>query len=153
MPRCCILCMSEDNYEIAKKQGLIGMADRQRRAIQKIAPGDMLTFYVSKKTVDSPPNDPSHKVQQFRGTAQVIGEAFESNELIWHVRDGEIFPHRRKVVFLTDASTAAKPLITRLSFITNTAFWALPFQKGYAEITQKDFDTIHEAMGIGPSTP
>jgi predicted RNA-binding protein len=153
MPRYWILCMSEDNYEIAKKQGLIGMADRQRRAIQKIAPGDMLTFYVSKKTVDSPTNDPVHKVQQFRGTAQVTSETFESNELIWHVREGEIFPHQRKVVFLTDASTAAKPLINRLSFITNTAFWALPFQKGYAEITQKDFDTIHEAMRIGSGHP
>jgi hypothetical protein len=84
--------MSEDNYEIARKQGLIGMAERQRRAIQKIATGDMLTFYINKKAVDSPPNDPSHKVQQFRGTAQVIGEAFQSIHLIWHVREGEIFP-------------------------------------------------------------
>jgi predicted RNA-binding protein len=68
-----ILCMSEDNYEIARKQGLIGMAERQRRAIQKLATGDMLTFYVSQKTVDSPPNDPAHKVQQFRGIARITG--------------------------------------------------------------------------------
>jgi predicted RNA-binding protein len=146
MPRYWILCMSEDNYEIAKKQGLIGMAERQRWATQKIATGDMLTFYISKKTVDSPPNDPAHKVQQFRGIARVTGEAFESNELIWHVREGEIFPHRRQVEFLADASAEAKPLINKLSFVTNTAFWALPFQKGYVEIAQRDFETIQEAM-------
>jgi predicted RNA-binding protein len=149
MPRYWILCMSEDNYKIAKRQGLIGMAERQRRAMQKIATGDMLTFYISKKTVDSPANDRARKVQQFRGTARVTSEAFESNELIWHIREGEIFPHRRNVVFLADASAAARPLINKLSFITNTAFWALPFQKGYVEIPQKDFDTIHEAMEIG----
>jgi predicted RNA-binding protein len=139
--------MSEDNYEIAKKQGLIGMAERQRRAIQRIATRDMLPFYISKKTVDSLPNAPDHKVQQFRGMACVAGEAFESNELIWHVREGEIFPHRRKVEFLADASTEAKPLINKLSFVTNTAFWALPFKKGYVEIAQRDFQTLREAMG------
>jgi predicted RNA-binding protein len=138
--------MSEDNYEIARKQGLIGMAERQRRAIQKIAIGDMLTFYISKKAVDSPPNDPDHRVQQFRGTARVTGEAFESIDLIWRVREGEIFPHRRKIEFLADASAGVRPLIDKLSFVTNTVYWALPFQKGYVEISPKDFDTIQAAM-------
>jgi hypothetical protein len=30
MPRYWILCMSEDNYEIARKQGLIGMSEIRR---------------------------------------------------------------------------------------------------------------------------
>jgi hypothetical protein len=47
MPRYWILCMSEDSYAIAKTQGLIDMAERQRRAIQKIATGDMRTFYIT----------------------------------------------------------------------------------------------------------
>jgi predicted RNA-binding protein len=147
MPRHWILCMSEDNYEVARQQGLIGMAERQRRVIQKIAIGDILTFYISKKTVDSPPNDPAHKVQQFRGTARVTSEPFESNELIWHIREGEIFPHRRQVEFFADASAEAKPLINQLSFVTNTSYWALPFQKGYVEISATDFATIQAAIG------
>jgi hypothetical protein len=84
--------MSEDNYEVAKHQGLIGMAERQRRAIQKLTTGDLRTFYISKKSVDSPPNDPAHKVQEFRGIARVTGDAFESDALIWHVREGGDFP-------------------------------------------------------------
>ena len=149
MPRYWILCMSEDNFEIARTQGLIGLAERHKVAMQKLAVGDMMTFYSSKKKVDSLPNDPADKVQQFRGIARVTGDAFESNDLIWHVREGEIFPHRRKVEFLADGSAEARPLIAQLSFVTNTAFWALPFQKGYVEVTQKDFDTIHEAMAVG----
>ncbi len=146
MSRYWILCMSEDNYEIAKKQGLIGMSERQRRAIQKIATGDLLTFYITKKTVDSLPNDAAQKVQQFRGIARVTGEAFESNELIWHVREAEIFPQRRRVEFLAEGSAGARPLIDKLSFVTNTTYWALPFQKGYVEISPKDFETIQAAM-------
>ena len=130
MPRYWILCMSEDNYEIARQHGLIGLAERHKTAMQKLAVGDMMTFYISKKNVDSPPNDPAHKVQQFRGIARVASDAFESNDLIWHVREGELFPHRRKVEFLADGSATARPLIERLSFVTNMAFWALPFRKG-----------------------
>jgi predicted RNA-binding protein len=149
MPRYWILCMSEDNYEIARTQGLIGLAERHKTAMRRLAIGDMMTFYISKKKVDSLPNDPANKVQQFREVARVTGDAFESNDLIWHVREGEIFPHRRQVEFLADGRVEARSLIPRLAFITNTAFWALPFRKGYVEITQKDFETIHKAMAVG----
>jgi predicted RNA-binding protein len=40
MPRYWILCMSEDNYSIAKQHRLIGMSERARAAIQEIAIGD-----------------------------------------------------------------------------------------------------------------
>lgn len=81
--------------------------------------------------------------------ARVTGEAFESNDLLWYVREGEIFPHRRTVEFLADGRAEARPLIERLSFVTNPTFWALPFRKGYVEVTQKDFETIHEALAVG----
>jgi hypothetical protein len=37
-------------------------------------------------------------------------------------------------------------LIDKLSFVTNTMYWALPLRKGYVEITPKDFETIQAAM-------
>lgn len=151
MARYWILSMSEDNYNIAKDRGLIGMSERSRPAIHKIAVEDLIIFYITKKHVDSPPNDPSERVRQFRGIAQVTGEPFESNDLIWHVREGELFPFRRKVEFLSDASTKVRPLIEKLSFVTNTMYWALPLRKGYVEITQKDLETIQAAMKVDQS--
>ncbi len=149
MPRYWILCMSEDNYEIAKQHGLIGMSERAGKAIHHIGVGDMIMFYINRKTVDSALNDPAAKVQQFRGIARVKGEAFESDDVIWHVRDSEIFPYRRAVEFLSDARAEVRPLIEKLSFVTNTIYWALPLRKGYVEITAKDFTTIQEAMEAG----
>jgi predicted RNA-binding protein len=146
MPSYWILCMSEDNYEVAKQHGLIGMSERAGKAIHHIGIGDMITFYVNRKTVDSLPNDPAAKVQEFRGIARVSGDAFESDDVIWHVRDSEIFPYRRAVEFLADANADVRPLIEKLSFVTNTMYWALPLRKGYVEITAKDFTTIQEAM-------
>ncbi|HXH09160.1 MAG TPA: EVE domain-containing protein [Alphaproteobacteria bacterium] len=149
MPRYWILCMSEDNYLIAKKQGLIGMSEQAKSAIHKITTGDIITFYISKKKVDAPPNDLTQRVREFRGIARVSGEVFESNDLIWNVRDKEIFPYRRKVDFLSDARAAVRPLIEKPSFVTNTIYWALPLRKGYVEISPKDFDMIQEAMKVG----
>jgi predicted RNA-binding protein len=146
MPRYWILCMSEDNYDIARQHGLIGMSERAGKAMQHIGLGDMIMFYINRKTVDSAPNDPAVKVQQFRGIARVSGEAFESDDVIWHVRDSEIFPYRRAVEFLSDAKADVRPLIEQLSFVTNTMYWALPLRKGYVEITPKDFEIIQAAM-------
>jgi hypothetical protein len=106
----------------------------------------MITFYISRKKVDSLSNDPAQRVQQFRGIAKVMGEAFESDDVIWHVKGSEIFPYRRSVEFLSDIRTDVRPLIEKLSLVTNTMFWALPLRKGYAEITLRDFETIQEAM-------
>ena len=126
MSRYWIFCMSEDNYIIAKQHGLIGMSERAGKAIHHIDLGDTMTFYINRKTVDSAPNDPAAKVQQFRGIARVSGEPFESNDVIWHVRDSELFPYRRAVEFLSDAKADVRPLIEKFSFVTNTLYWALP---------------------------
>jgi hypothetical protein len=49
MPKYWILCMSEDNYSIAQQQELIGISERARTAIHKIAIGDMVTFQPSSR--------------------------------------------------------------------------------------------------------
>src|SRR5262249_14021244 len=116
------------------------------KAIHRIGPSDMITFYINRKTVTSAPNNPTAKVQQFRGIAGVSGEAFESDDVIWHIRNSEIFPYRRPVEFLSYGRVDVKPLIEKLSFVTNTTYWALPLKRGYVEITAKDLATIQEAM-------
>jgi predicted RNA-binding protein len=146
MPRYWLLCVSEDNYEVARAHGLIGMSEHAARAIHRIGVGDLIIFYINRKKVDSAPTDPAAKVQRFRGVAKVCGEAFESNDLIWHIREGELFPHRRPVEFLSDVSARVRPLIEQPSFVTNMKYWALPLRRGYVEMTTKDFETIQAAM-------
>ncbi len=153
MPRYWILVMVEENYLLAKARGLIGMSKGASRGIQQMQVGDPLTFYISKKRVDSPANDPGQRVQQFRGMARVSSEVFESDERIWPARAREIFRFRRRVEFLSDASADVRLLIDKLSFVTNTLFWALPLRPGYVEVKPKDFETIQEAMQasrVGP---
>jgi predicted RNA-binding protein len=147
MPQYWILSISEDNYFIAKTHGLIGITEHGKRVIYQMTLGDMITFYIPRKRVDSSPNNPTERVRKLRGLARVSGEAFASQESIWHARGGEIFPHRRRIEFLSDATTDGKPVLEELSYVTNTVYWALPLKNGYVSITKTDFDKIQEALG------
>jgi hypothetical protein len=121
------------------------LLERLDRALAGFGPIAFLKI-LNRKTVGAAPNDPAAKVQQFRGRARVSGEPFESNDVTWHVRDSEIFPYRRTVEYLADGRAEVRPLIDKLSFVTNTLYWALPLRKGSVEITAKDFETIQVAM-------
>jgi predicted RNA-binding protein len=70
MPRYWILCMSEDNYTIAREHGLIGLPEHAARAVQEMAIGDMIVFYITRKTVYSPCHERSHQIRRFRGIAE-----------------------------------------------------------------------------------
>jgi hypothetical protein len=146
MRRYWILSMSEDNYLISKEHGLIGITDHGKYVIYRMAIGDMVTFYIPRKKVDSRPNDPAQHVRKIRGIARVTGAAFKSDEAVWHLRHNEPFPHRRRVEFLSDATTNAQPMLEGLSYVTNKLHWALPLRNGYVEVTQKDFETIQSAL-------
>jgi predicted RNA-binding protein len=138
--------MVEENYLIARRLGIIGLSQRAKSGIEKISTGDIIIFYISKKKTDSPSNDHSQRIRQFHGIARVSSTAFTSNDILWPVKGSKIYPYRVKVEFLSDASVDAKPLIEKLSFVRNTLYWALPLQKGYEEISPKDFELIQAAM-------
>ncbi|MBC8228498.1 EVE domain-containing protein [bacterium] len=147
MPNYWILCISEDNFEISIKHQMIGMGERRKRVIEQMEIGDLIAFYIPKKNIDSPPMNKVHQVRCFKGIAKITGPAFESNDVIWKVRGSDIFPYRRKVEFLnTEMNVPIKPLINKFSFVKNTAYWGIAFQKGYTQITEQDFELIQEAV-------
>jgi ketosteroid isomerase-like protein len=72
-------------------------------------------FCLNHKKVNSAPQDSEAKAQQFRGITRECGEAFESNDLIWHIREGKIRSYRRPVEFVSDVGDGIWPRI--LAFI------------------------------------
>lgn len=143
MPKYWIICMSEDNFEISKQHNLIGMRESKKIDLDKMQVGDEVVFYVPKKTIDSSSSDPANKIQAFKGIAEITSETFSSDESIWKPLGNDIFPHRKKVKFLeTDLNVPIRPLIEKLSFVTNTAWWALPLRRGYVEIEESDLELI-----------
>ena len=142
-----ILCVSQDNLEISIKHQMIAMGEYRKKVIERMEIGDVIVFYVAKKKIDSPKNDRTQAVRCFRGIAKIAGPALESNDVIWRTKSIEIFPYRRKVEFLdTSLNVPIKPLISKLSFIKNPAYWGIAFQRGYTKIKEQDVELIKKSQ-------
>ena len=57
---------------IARQHGLIGVSEQAKVVIHKIATGDIITFYLSRKKVDSPPNDLSQRFASSAGLQELL---------------------------------------------------------------------------------
>lgn len=61
----------------------------------------------------------------------------------------DFVPWRRDVAFLPAKEAAIRPLIKSLAFIYDKNKWGFPFRRGCFDISEEDFNTIAEGMGIG----
>ena len=82
-------------------------------------------------------------LQQFTALGVVAGDEPYQVEMTADFR-----PWRVAVDFLPSEPTAARPLVGRLSFVTDPGRWGLPFRRGLFEIGRADFLTIAAAMGV-----
>lgn len=60
----------------------------------------------------------------------------------------DFIPWRRDVLFFNAKSVAIAPLIDKLSFIVDKRRWGFPFRRGCFEVSEEDFKSIAEQMGI-----
>ena len=138
-----ILCYSKDNFDVAMKEGLIGFPESDKKVATLIKKGDRVIFYVGKETVNSGPA-PKDKIQKFLGSAEVVSENFYDNRLYFKPRGDEIFASRFKIkVFNKSLRVPIKDMLSKLKFITNTLYWALPLRNGWVQSSEKDWELIH----------
>ena len=78
MPQHWVFAITEDNLELCLQHGIIGARGRTASRLEHFEPGDLIIFYVSKKTYSG--NKP---VGEFRVIAKCRSHAFESYDIIW----------------------------------------------------------------------
>ena len=128
--------VSLDHVEAAIQGGFTqadhGAATRLRRP----SPGDEMVFYSPRTELWG-----GKPVRQFTAWATITGdEPYQA-----HVSE-DFQPWRLAAAFHPCRRVDAKPLATRLSFITDSAHWGLPFRRGLFVIPQHDFETIAALM-------
>lgn len=99
--------------------------------------GDRVVFY-SPRT-DHPDGD---ALQQFTACGTVIDHEPYQVEL-----SADFHPWRRNVVFAPCVPVPVRALLDDLAFVTNRAYWGVPFRRGLFTISPSDYDRIAAAMG------
>lgn len=131
---------SDDHVKAGVRGGFCQLCHGKMAAVRRISPGDWIAYY-SPRT-------------EMKG-----GEPVQAFTAIGRVKEGEPYPvdmgngfvpARRDVEFLDRQPASIRPLIESLDFIKNKRNWAYPFPSGLLKISESDFRTISEAMGVSP---
>lgn len=139
------LCITnEENWEVVKQRAVWGVAERHLNTIAKAKKGDMLVMYLKKEKI-------GEKLRESRisGIFEATSDVFRDSTHIFGVPKGmgaESFPLRIKLkpVKIFEKPLEFKPLIPKLSFITNKKWWSAAYLRGKAmrEIPRADFEVI-----------
>jgi len=132
------LCVTNrENWEVIRKRRIWGVSSRSASKISKVKRGDTLVFY---------------KIQDKESPSQVVG-IFEATSDPFYdekpVFSGGVFPHRVRVEsrLVPEEPLDFKPLVPKLSFITNKEKWNLHLRgKAMIELPKEDFEAIISAM-------
>jgi hypothetical protein len=129
--------VSLDHVQAAAEGGFTQADHGAKTRLGRPQPGDEMVFYSPRTSRQG-----GRPVRQFTALATITGaEPYQA------VVSDEFRPWRLAATFRPCTPVDAKPLVERLSFITDTAHWGLPFRRGLFRIPGDDFSTIAARMG------
>ncbi len=139
-----MLVSGADNFEVSRAMGfsVAGMKERHRRKAERVQAGDRVLFYLTG-------------IQKFGGTATVTDTYYEDRgNRIWESKKaGEYpypwrFPIKPDVILEPDQFVSAEKLLPRLEWVKKwpPSHWQLAFQGNVHVLSDKDFQTIEDAI-------
>ncbi len=129
--------VSRAHMQIGVQGGFIQLNHGKRAPLQKLRAGDGLVIY-SPRT-DYPDGAP---LQAFTALGVIT-----SGEIYQVEMNPDFKPYRVDVKFLECQEAPIRPLIEKLSFITNKTRWGAAFRFGQLKVPGDDFALIAAAMG------
>ncbi len=136
------LCITNrDNWKVIKEKNVWGgVPKRHRNTIARVKPGDRLIIYVKQERKDKQILEP-----KIVGIFEVVGEPYTDSTKIFksppHLN--ETYPLRVRIKPVKLGELEFKPLIPKLSFITNKKRWSGHLMgKAMREIPEEDYRLI-----------
>lgn len=127
--------VSLDHVEYAVENGVCAFSKGQKAAIVKLSEGDRFAFYSPKTGFMS-----GDAVQCFTG----LGTVIDSTPVERRWQDVDIWTAQAAYAKITQ--TPVRPMLEKLSFVTNPAKWGMAFRRGQFEINEADFTLIETTM-------
>ncbi len=136
MSRCWINTVSREHVLWGVEGGYTQADHGKNTRLRRLAPGDTLAFYSPRTQMRG-----GEPLQEFTALATVTGEEVFQVEMT-----PDFHPWRLAVTFHAVTPAPIKPLLPRLSFITDKQRWGYPFRRGLFEVDADDMAVIREAL-------
>lgn len=142
-PRFWVNTVSLDHVEIGVAGGFTQADHGKQTRLRRLSAGDGLVFYSPRERFRG-----GGPLQRFTAIGVVSGDEPFQVEM-----RPDFHPWRLEVAFLPARHADVRPLVERLSFITDPTRWGYPFRRGLFPIPEDDFGVIAEAMEARWSAP
>lgn len=128
-----LVVLSEDNWAICSRVGLLGLGRNGRRRLNRMGQGDLVWIYVNKKYV----HKQTPRVRRLRAVARLLGPTRHLEKPPWRGRAEERFAFARpiKIVRTIDASG---DILQKLSFGGNNTGWGIRLLNAPLALTRDD---------------
>ena len=117
--------------------GFAAFSHGSRPAAARPARGDRVSYYAPRESVGGPP------VQAFVALGTVVDDVPAQRDL------GAFRPWVRRVDWERVRPAAVRPLLDRLSFVTDKRGWGMAFRRGLFPVPAEDFAVIEGALRDG----
>lgn len=138
MPKYWINVISKDHVMHGLKEGITQSGHGKEAPLKRMHQGDWIIFYSPKQSFDG-----NEKLQAFTAVGHLPDDNIFQFEM-----SASFHPFRRKVIFEKAKEVPILPLIEKLEFIQDKKHWGFMFRFGLFEISEKDFKTIRDEMGL-----
>lgn len=136
-----LVVLSEDNWEVCRREGLLGLGQDAERRLGRLIEGDRIWVYVNKRYVD-------HQkpwVRRIRALVRVTGPVQRLQRPAWRPRGDQTFPYARPIEVLRTFDLNGMELLPALSFARGTNRWGMKLLHAPLPLTQDDVASLEAA--------
>ncbi len=133
---------SREHVKMGVAGGFSQLCHGKAQPLKRMAVGDGLIYYSAKEKFGE-----DEPCQQFTAIGEVVGSGVYQFEMF-----PGFIPYRRDIRFFDAKEIPIRPLIDRLSFISDKSRWGYAFRFGHLEIPRMDFELIAAGM-MNTNTP
>lgn len=139
-----LVVLSEDNWTVCDREGLIGVGRNAEARLNRIAEGDRVWVYVNRKYVDHQ----VPRVQELRAVARVTGPVRHLDRSPWKPRGHQRFTVARPIEVERRYAVPVLELLKTMSFAGRPPVWGMRLLSAPLRLTDDDVEKLgHAALG------
>ena len=142
-----LVVLSEDNWEVCAREGLLGLGRDAERRLNRMAEGDRVWVYVNRKHVD---HQVPH-VYQIRAVARVAGPVRRLARSPWMARGDQRFEYARPISVERRCTVRARDLLKTKSFAGRPPVWGMRLLNAPLRLADDDVKKLEQAVAAAES--
>lgn len=138
-----LIALTEDNWEVCRRERQLGLSKRAKGKLADAQPGDRLWIYISRRSVEHQ----LPKVREFRGIAEITGAASSIRSPRWSSRGDEHFASAVPFRMLRELRLPASVIVQELSRRRKYAQWGALVQNAPMRLDDREVAFLERAIG------